>query len=113
MVDLMVIVGDHGDHWESFPLVARSPREIVLFLDHRMSISDRIKVVDELCPEHVRENVELHRMPFEVDCEQGLHDWEPVERGVMQVAAFCQACGMFAPFPRPLNKPHRRFAVAN
>lgn len=111
---LVAIIGDHGDQWHRFPVVARSTSHTFLFLDHRMFPSRRVAAARDACDLStvtVFERVES--APCPTDCPAGIHPWTRIREDAATVAGRCPACGLVEMIPEPMPLRAREMAHAN
>lgn len=111
---LVAIIGDHGDQWHRFPLIARSTTLTVLFLDHHMTPAARAEAARCACdPSAVTAFERLESDPCPVDCDGGVHPWAPVCEGPVTIAGRCLECGQVERIPKPIDLHSKALAHAN
>lgn len=98
---VVIIVGDYGEHRRHVPVVKREPDAVIIGIDYRTPVVDRVQAVVNAAPDVTSlEGVVAHTQPY--DCTIDAHDWRRVvERGLI-VGSRCALCGTTEQHPATL-----------
>lgn len=109
---VVMFVGNYGPYLPNFPLVGHLGPEVVVFVDRRHSPGERQRALDAVVPLAEVESVEVAVTAPSTpdDCPDGIHWWEPIERGGQTIGAACRYCSLIE-HVRPISAPITRVPV--
>lgn len=89
---VVMMIGDYRTLHHAVPLVARSTNCVIIGVDYRTPLRDRLQAVYDHAPEVTSMEGAITVDPLPIDCEQDLHDWQRVvQRGLIR-AWRCTLC---------------------